>query len=297
MVGRYYPRLSESGQTVTYTYNFDPLIFSGFYDHSYSFSNITNQSNSSEQAGAVISWPLNIKKWTYIPSIAQINENINDVVSSRKVEKRKLSQVIQTQKTFFDDFVQAYSFKIDMINQKTKGFSSFWGIELLKKFDLKITEKLKTHLRISYGKLDKKGFSSGVLYGGSSAYLGGESNHEFYGVFYSDVFGNEVTSARVQLDYLFREVYRGSGLFPLYIKEFRWLLGADYIKANKIILKDKVLTNQGISSVHLGARFKTTIAYLAPINVDLLYVKLLGEHASSQDDESSVLFLLSSSLF
>jgi len=295
--GKYYPDLSDYGQDLSYQYIWAPLIFKGIYNKSFSYSTSTKRTYTDEQFGGLVFWPINLGKWIYTPAISLVNENVDDIVSQRKFEKTRLMQNISTQKTFFDDFIQLYFLRIDLLKQKTKGYKSFIGIELLKKIDFKITRKFELHMRASYGKLKKSGFSSGVLYGGSSSDLGAENFHEFYGVYENDIFGNELFSARIQLDYLFREIYRGSGLMPLFFREFRWVLGADYIRADRIILKDRILKNEKLMSAHFGARFKVVLAYLFPLDVDILYVKLLGSQSSGQSNDSSVLFLFKSSLF
>ena len=137
----------------------------------------------------------------------------------------------------------------------------------------------------------KTSFLGGILYGG-----GGYNFHQFYGIDYSDIYGNEIKTGRGQFVFHVGKPYSGSGFFPVFVKKVNLLAGADYVAADRIYVTkgNQLLRDKSLTSYHGGMQFDLNIAYLMPLKVDLIYAQVNNSHGQN---ETQFLTLITGSYF
>ena len=289
----FYPSISQSTPVANYNYRINKMDWKLSYKKEYYKSSYTNSSYStSETKGASLSFHFQSGNWFYTPTAFYDLLNVDDFISQRKIDHYGITQRISRVTSTGDGFFQQLHLTAKTFRQKT-GNRIFTGLQGLFNSKLKWHRLLTSDLTATYGRLYKDPLSGGVIYGGGGNYYNSKSFHQFYGIAYTDAFGNEITTGRFQLDLLPFDIYRGWDLFPIFFKNIHILLGADYIEADYIVTNNRTYLNENLFSTHAGLRFQTTLAYMLPFSVDILYSKV---HKNTFTDQASLIFVIKGGL-
>jgi hypothetical protein len=300
--GHYYFDLDKTKPTVLYQLNLNPWSYGLSHIEYYTQSTFSSREdfNRGQRVFIQRAIPLGVFEGQWMLSGKDFT--VSDFLSSRDYRQASLDLTFAYLPTFFDDFWQTSSLNINSFHQWTENktnplLQDFFGHQAKVKMQHRFHRNFKLHSQASYGQLSKNDLRSGVLFGGggSNEVLGADIYHEFYGIPFTDVFGNKISTGRLQAELLLNEHYRGSGLVPFFMKDFSLLAGTDYISADRIFIADQFFINESMQSVYGGVRLDVTLFYLAKLEIDLLLAQVIDSKIS--DKESSLLIQLRGRLF
>ncbi len=286
----YYPEISKSVPSVGYTYARGYFRLFADYDKSFSQSSITQREDSSEVTSGGVGFDRWWGRYNVSTQVLYAYKEASDFISERKIDEVSLGLSLYRLGTFYDSFVGDTQLQARVMRSSPESLTNYWGHQYRLTQDLHLFSRTKLGLRGTYGRYNKNDFRSGVIYGGGSSSYNTNYFHEFYGVSYSDAFGNRLHTARAQLDITALNIYSaGGGFFPLFLKELHLLGGAELIHADRIFIGGAFLRDDQITSYHAGVRALANLFYFIPIQSDLLYVSTENPFGARKTD---MLFLL-----
>lgn len=272
---RYYTKLKLSSADATYTHSFSWFDTGLSHFDRYTQSSLRSTADKNESNLVFLSKEYNAGPFDATHRLSYSQNKVSDFISRRETQVVKLHNSYSIPRVLQDDFLQYGYLDFGGGRQKTKNLKDFWSVDSMIAITVRPAIPFYLHLRGSYARNFKKTLSSGGIFGGGedSAFI--FSRHNFLGIESSDAFGNEIWTYRLQGEYELATSYHGWGLFPLYMKRVNALLGAETLHADFIYLKSKkgFINRSQISNVHGGLRFKMDLFYLAPVDLDVLYVK------------------------
>lgn len=275
LAGQYFGGVDESAPVVSYNYSNKGYVFGTSYGKSYSLSAVQNQTESNEGASAHLGYGKTWGYWSWLPVVQYSKTITRDWISRRNVAAIRIGQALSYTRTFRNDFIQGFKLQYTASKYDTKSRKDYNGHAAKFDMGLKFSQMFYSRVKGTFEKLEKSDLSSGVIYGGGHEGIGYQKMHEFYGLTYSSLFGNEITTGRAQLGAeLFNPYSAGGGLLPFYIKEVHALIGADVAKSDYTFIDRTFLRNKVIKSFHGGARFDLTLFYNIPASIDLLYAQV-----------------------
>lgn len=270
-----YPEAHKGGGSLDYVHKIvkvsDQWKVRAFLSQEYSKTDFNPKINLDRDFSARTYYSFLNKRWRYTPGIYGGHSKTDDFLSNRSVRNVGVSQNLIYQAMTFDDFFQSLSAGVNLQTNRANVGDSYFVTQVTAEAMSRFTQSLSVSLKGSYGKLFKTDFARGVLYGGGISDFGNLRLHEFYGVPYSNAYGNEIFTARFTLDYNFRDIYRGKNLIPFFLKEAHLLLGRESLYADRIILDGIILREKMINAFFVGPRFKMNLFYYVPANVDLIF--------------------------
>jgi hypothetical protein len=248
----------------------DLWTLTGFFNHEYSKTDFSNYINRTTEMNIGSSYALLMKRWTLIPGIYIGKTDTKDFISDRTVTNKGLRSTLAYTAYSFDDFFQSLVFQLKFQSDKPNTGDAFLNTQMILSSEARLHERLIAGVKSSFGFLDKKGFRDGVLYAGGTNGLENRW-HEFYGLPYSNAYGNNIFTFRTYLDWNFWYIYRGYSIVPLYLKEAHLLGGYELLKADRIILDGRSYKDETIHSIFIGPKIKTNVAYFIPIDFDVIF--------------------------
>lgn len=290
----YYPEISKSASNFSYTYSRGYLRLLADYNKSYSRSSITRTQDTSQ----VYSGGIGLDRWwsnyNFALTAFYAKREVVDFISKRNIDEASLNLSLYRMGRFYDSFFGETSLQTRILRSSPEHLTNYWGAQARLMQSFHLIPRVKLHVLGTYGRLDKKDFRSGVIYGGGSSNYTTNYFHEFYGLAYSDAFGNEISTGRAQLDITAYNAYSGvASLFPFFLKELHLLAGMEFIHADRIFIEGEsrggFLIREDLRSYHAGLRILANIFYLVPIQSDLLYVNTENPFG---DKDHDFLFLL-----
>jgi hypothetical protein len=296
--GRYYFDFKKTSGSVFYNYSRDNWNLGLYYGQIYSESTLSERPNSNALGSVSLGRSFHIATFSWNPALVYERQIEDDFLSRRKQERYKLFQQFSWQAHHADDFFQLWVLRLISYVQHTKFRKDFWGLQAKTVLDISLSRNLKTNFNVAYGRLFKKDFSSGIIFGGgtSSNPYGLDQFYEFYGIPYGDIFGNKVMTARAQMYWIADRVYGGVGLFPWYTRKIGLVFGADFVKADWLVVQDKLFRDKNLTSVHAGPRLEGTIFYQIPVSLDVLGTYILT-NTGKKEGRGGALVLLKASMF
>jgi hypothetical protein len=249
----------------------DLWMVTGFFNHEYSKTDFSNRLNRTTEGNIGTRYAFLMKRWTFFPGVFVGKTEIQDFISNRTVETVGASATLNYRAYSFDDYFQGLTFQMKAQNDRPDRSEAYLNTQMLLHAEGRFQERLSAGLKTSYGKLDKKGFRDGVIYGGGTNTAFGNRWHEFFGLPYSNAYGNEIFTFRGYIDWNFWYIYKGLQLVPIYIKEAHLILGREMLSADQIILDNRRYINENIHSFFIGPRIKMNVAYYIPLDVDVIF--------------------------
>jgi hypothetical protein len=235
-----------------------------------------------------------MNRWTYVPGLRVGESTTEDFISDRSTTEIGVSHTLTYQALTYDDFFQYFSGHLQVESNQANLGNSYLVTHLDGELGVRFTEKFTSSIKGTFGKLYKSDFTRGVIYGGGISDFANKRVHEFYGLPYSDAFGNKIITSRVMGDYDLWDAYRGKNLLPLFLRELHLLFGFETMEADRIILGGQFLREKTITGLFAGPRFKMNLFYLVPANIDLIFSHISNPSGASVNQ---VDFLLSANLF
>ena len=291
MRGSFYQEISKSGGLIDYAYWPGSFGLGLSFDKSYFLRGTRRSADSHDSTNLTLNYRKDFWRLAWRPSLFYAMDNIDDFISTREQQQFGVTSGLFYTPLFNHSFIGSTSLQVSVFQQRTEGFENFRGERAKLSTTLRSGwTPLEFHFSGAFSKLHKRGLQSGILYGGGSeALLNLGGFHEFYGITYGDLLGNEIRTARGQMSLRLFKSYSGPGLFPVYLKTTHLLLGVDYAKSRNIFLDDRFLLADNIQSIHGGLSFKIDFAYFMPLSADFIYAQVKNPEGA---DQNQFLFLI-----
>lgn len=277
-----YPSASKVGGSIDYTQKLvaisDLWNVALFLNQDYSKTSFDPKINTSRDLNARTFYKVLNGRWTYIPSLQFGHSITDDFISRRTVSLVGFNNQVTYQALSFDDMFQYFNGEFNLLGNQSSRGASYMGTQVVTEAIGRFAKTFMGSFRGSYEKLFKSDFIRGVVYGGGIGDFSKKRVHEFYGLPYSNAYGNKIYTGRLMGDWEMTSVYRGKNLIPFYLKELHLLFGLESLYADRIILDNKVLREKAINGVFIGPRMKMNFFYFVPTNVDFIYSRI-GENS------------------
>jgi hypothetical protein len=270
-----YPTESKVGGSLDFDHKFssvsDLWSINAFINQEYSKTDFSDVINTTTEVTLGTQYAILLKRWAVIPGVFVGQSKVTDFISSSKISKVGASAVVTYNAQSFDDGFQGLYFQTRFGSDTPENGDSYINTQSRLAIEGRFHERLVGGLKTSYGKLVKSEIRGGTLYGGGATDISNVRWHEFYGLPYSNAYGNEIFTFRLYLDWNFWYVYRGNGFFPVFLKEAHLLLGREMMSADRIILADKRFNNKTIHSFFAGPVLKTNLFYYIPADIEMIF--------------------------
>lgn len=270
-----YPSASKVGGNLDFVHKFssvsDLWSVSGIFNQEYSETDFSSVINETTEGTVGTHYAILLKRWTLLPGLYVGTTKTSDFISDRTTNHAGTSLTAAYRAMHFDDYFQNLTLQLKVQNDMPDVGDSFINFKSLLSTEGRFYERLVGGIKTSYSKLYKEGFTQGVVYGGGTNVSGTTRWHEFYGLPYSNAYGNEIFTLRLYVDYNFWYMYTGTGFFPVYFKEAHLLVGRETLSADRIILNNQTLREKTIHSFFAGPRIKMNIFYYIPVDVDFIF--------------------------
>ena len=281
-----YSELNEVAPDVSYTYEFPHFHFINVtHQKTYSSSSLRDTNDSEDLTLLSYGKKFELKHFDITTSLYGGYQKVDDFISSRNETEYGVMLRTRLLRTQFDDFWQDFSFKGRFFNKEVADEDTYSGLQSTLHFNINPFRNFYFFGNGSYSSLDKNTFSGGVLYGGGNY----TDFHQFYGLPYSDIFGNELVSSRLGIKISALDIYRGSGLIPIFLEEVHLKGGADFIKADKMIVANNILSNESTQSLWAGVQVDLAIAYGMPVSIDVIRSLVKNKHGEDVDSTSTII--------
>lgn len=280
-----YPSESKIGGNLDYIHKFSSIsdlwTANAFFNKEYSKTDFSPKINEKTEVSVGSHYAFLLKRWTMVPGLYVGQTKTNDFISNRTVDSVGANAVVNYMAQSFDDYFQTLNFQVKVQNDSPDFGDSFINTQSKLSAEGRFHERLVGGLLSSYGKLLKSDFKTGVLYGGGTNDISNTRWHEFYGLPYSNAYGNEIFTFRLYVDWNFWYIYRGAGFFPVFLKEAHLLVGREMLSADRIILDDTLYRERSIHSFFIGPRLKTNLFYYVPADIDVIFSSIKKPNSGS----------------
>lgn len=264
----FYSTIKKVGGTYSLGYNIGSNWNIGaFYIQGYDLSTIDNDVENQRAVGASLSKTMSMGRLDYRIKFNYFDISESDFISSRKAKKYSITNSLNLNRVFADDFFNKFNISAEAYKQNTIGRTNFIGQNYFLRSSYYFSSFWLTHIDLSYGKMDKKELLSGAVFAGDS------NNHRFIGLDTSSAFSNELSTARGQFDFELFNTASDVLFLPVMLKQTRLILGAEWLKSKYIYIGSDPYKNKQALSFHSGLRFKTQAFYYLPITIDIFYAK------------------------
>ena len=249
----------------------DLWSMSAFFNQEYSKTDFNNALNDTTEGSIGTNYSFLMSRWTWIPGLYLSSTKTSDFISDRSTKAVGFNTVLNYSAASFDDYFQNLMLKMKLQSNYPNINGDYISTQAQLSMRGRFHERIEGGLKTSYGKLFKSGFRGGVIYGGGTSNFTDNRWHDFYGIPYSNAYGNEIFTARLYLDWNFWYIYKGHNLFPFYFKEAHLLLGREVLAADRIIIDNTLYREKTIHSFFIGPRIKANVAYYIPLDIDIIY--------------------------
>jgi hypothetical protein len=288
-----YPSAKKVGGSVDYDQKMvkvdDLWKVSASLSQDYSKPSYNDIISSERSLSLTNSYQLLAKRWTYVPALTLSTSSDEDAFSKRSTNSITSSIAAHYQSLSFDDHFQSLNAGVSLEGSKPNLGSGFWSTLLTADATGRVNENLTATVKTAYEKLIKSDFLRGVAYGGGNSDFSNRRIHEFYGVAYGDVFGNEIFNMRETIDFNLWNIYRGKNFIPFFFKEAHIIAGHEMMYADYMVLDNTVYFKKMIHSIFMGPRLKANIFYFVPANIDLI-ISSIALPSGKQKNQVDFLF-------
>ncbi len=271
LTGLVYPSISKMGGTIDYVHT-DHLWKQYFFlTRDYSINSWSSIVNKADEGFIGTSYRFELKKWMYIPQFNLGLTSSKDAISNQQTRSWSILQWLNYQALSQNDFWQNFLFSVEGGSVSPSSGTDYFKLQTKMNLSANIKEDYSILFKSSYGKLYKKTFSNGVLYGGGLDQIQLLRRYEFYGLPYGDAYGNEIFANRITNDFNLKNIYRGKSFIPIFLKEIHGVIGFENLAADRIYIDRTFYRNENIYSWFFGTKLLTNIFYYVPVNINLIY--------------------------
>lgn len=287
----YYLNIKESGGGADYTYSFNDSSITLGGQKSYNYSYLKKAEGREELFDLTFTHDSGFNIFSSSTSLSAQDFKNSDFISDRQGGRLSIWQQLAYNSDDVDLFVDRLKIKVGPLVQKSVGHNQFYGIHSKLQSNFRFSKNFKGEFDLAYSRFFKDGLSSGVIFGGGAGdLLSGDTLHQFYGVEANDLFGNELTTSRIQLSTTIRRPHRGFNsfpFFPLIRKSWSILYGLEYTHSQWIYIGDRSYQNDELYAGHLGVDLQCQLAYYLPTSMQLTLAQNFGK-----GDDRTLRFLL-----
>ena len=280
-----YPEISKNAVNFTISHHWDDFTLVAKRVKEYSKSSLSAEPNSDESIGALAALNSTSRDMLTQSSFIILQKKNKDFLNPQVKKGMTFSYQFSFLKTqqYKNDFLNSYQLLLIPSYKNQDTFKDYFSLESQVQLKLKPSSIFGINLRSNYGRMFKKGFSDGVLFGGGEGSIASESFYRFLAIPYSDTFGNEIWTSTIEFSLESLDIYSaGGGLFPIYLKKMDTLIGFEHLKADRTYLNNQFVHREDILGSYVGARFDSTIFYLAPITMELVYAWILNQDVKNE---------------
>ena len=280
-----YPEVTELGGRVTASSKVsiwsDLLSVIGVFGREYGKSEFSSVVSETTEGVLGARYLFLLKKWSLSPTLYAGMSDVMDFLSSHKKTIYGINSQLIYDAFSYDDFLQNVGVDLKIQNDIPQLGDSFLNLQARLLADFRLDDRIILSNKFSFGKLTKNNFSQGVIYGGGSSSYGTDHYHDFYGIPYSNAYGNEIYTGRMLFDLTLYHLYRGFEFIPVFGKELHFLAGIDYLKSNRIILDNQFYIDESIQSFFIGPKMKLNLFYYVPSDLDIIFSKVTKPNGGS----------------
>jgi len=289
-----YKNESLFGGSLSYTYRKDfwSLFLSNQQSYSYSsfFDDVSNYKASN--VGAEMNSGTNT--WRFRNAFIYSQREERDFLSKKEYKQLRVSFASIRKDTSLVRKMRNFSYLVDLSGfEVDKPYRSHYlGIENFLNSSFYLTDETFITAKLNYGKLNKTTLLDGALKAGGADSFNGLYRYPLYMFNYGFVFGNELTTASLDLTSSIADLFYGDDMFPFFSKDFGISIGSEYVKAKYFYFGDELVTDEYAASVYAGLFLNNQIAYRWDTSLKLILSRTVRPRV---DDR--VLFLLDAAEF
>ncbi len=271
-----FPEISKVGGNFNLNHRFqnpsDLLGVNVYLEQDYFQSNASTVVNQTRKLTLSAYYTFLQRDWNFTPMLTYGFEDASDFISTNKLRTQSASFLTNYQAIVYQSFWQKFNLLASIQRSQLEEKKDFYTFKSKASSEWRFTNRFVGGVNVSYAKQFKDDFNRGVIFGGGSSDYLNARFFEFYGIPYGDVYGNEISTLRLFLDYNLWDVYRGRNLFPLFIKEVHLLLGREFLSADRILIENKgLLRDKVISSVFFGPKITGNVFYYVPFELEIIF--------------------------
>ncbi|MCB9061361.1 MAG: hypothetical protein H6622_07555 [Halobacteriovoraceae bacterium] len=168
---------------------------------------------------------------------------------------------------------------ITFYNSYTKSDSTdnFYTFRARNENRFNLFRDLSLNVELAYSRMNKKTTAGGLVYGGITSY-GTETFHNFVGVPYLGLLGNELSTGDLKFRYDFLDIYHSSGFVPFFFKDVAILAGSSAAHTDYLITNSVFKKNTSVYSYYVGFQLRVTMFYNIDMIIESYSTKLLDEN-------------------
>ena len=277
----YMSETAQLGRDISYTYSRGQFFTTGFHSKTYSRTSLSPVVQVSESNGVAGGLNKSWGRWTLGQTYSFSEISTNDFLSSRRGQIYSADWVGSYQAAPYHQGLVSSSLLLGGRYTDLNRKDNFFTVRGRLMASWLFNPRNQLAFRTAYTHQLKEKFIEGIVFGGgASDFIQGQLFHEFYGAFFGDVYGNEVLTSRLQWKYNFSRVYRGwrsRPFFPLYRKQWRFLLGAETARSDRAILGNRFYRGSEIYSAHTGVSLLSQLFYMIPSRFDFIVAQNLNQ--------------------
>lgn len=283
-----YPSEKKVGGSLEYVQKMirwsDLWYVTALFDQEYSKTDFSSHIDLSRDLVLKTFYTIYKSRWTFMPGVYAQKSSVNDFISDRSTTSFGSSNVIMYKALAYDDFFQYFTSNVELGTNKAKIGEGYLVTHVDADLGGRFTERFTASVKGTWEKYFKSDFSRGVIYGGGLSDFTKKRRHEFYGLPYSNAYGNEIITAKVMGDYELWDVYRGKNFWPIFIKELHLLFGRESMYADRIFIDGELLKEKMINELFVGPRIKMNVFYFVPANLDIIFSSIAKPNGSNSNN-------------
>lgn len=279
-----YFSIEKNAGLLSYAADLDPYYFNLSFDRSYSSTVAYSQWVSvNDSFLGVFGKKYYLKRWLTKLGMIGGYDISDDLFFSNRMSHMGGTFSLIYGANSYDDTLQLFQVDLKVENEWPQNAKNYPTMLLKILKSMRLTSDVVMESRVNFGRFFKSDFKRGVLYGGGENSSFANAEFDYYGLSFGNAYGNTMATGRIKLDYKAASFNSGSGLFPLFAKEFHLIGGAESLKSDKIYFQERLHTQSSLYSYFLGTTLQTIFAYWVPVDISLTYSKLNMSKTNSQN--------------
>ncbi len=258
--------------------------YNKFISQSSSADNLVNVFETTYLQTTHSSW-IDSKNLIWEKSLAVSKSSEGDILGNlRKLKTLRFMTSLLNQVNSKSDFYQGAELFLAPMQVQNYSENPYFGLETNFKVWFQPSEMTRLTFQGAYGFVDTDNLADGTIYGGGATdAFTGNFFYPSYLIPFTNIFGKDMTQARVTFTWNFFNPYKFAKPMTLYLKRLELLLGMEYMKSDFLINPDATTSSEvfvsdpSVSSTFFGIRTVTDILYIFPLNIDFVFSRSSNE--------------------
>jgi hypothetical protein len=275
----YFPENNSTliGESLNYRLSSDNWGWSLYYSKFY-FTNTVNQEIAeSQQVGSAWQKVYSYQDWK-MHGVMRGNHYLgDDFISKREITSLQLQHQMQKIQNSQESALKNLSLGLGVgqfwatTKNSEKNYLSFES-NFFHSYFLGATSEIGQ--RIQFGKYFKDDLRSGYLAaGGVNNFFANGYAYPLYSVAYLDLLGNEITTTNIFWSGPISQHYQGWGLLPVFLKDTRLEIGAEYAKSYVYLTADQLYYNDYVAGLYAKYTLNLKLAYIWDASLSLAFAQ------------------------